>query len=181
MFLLKEVGAEFDTEIVNVRAGEQHADSYLSQNPKAKVPALQTDDGQVLTEFQAIAFWIAQTYPDAGLWPEKTVDQARVLEALDYLVASVHMRGFTFVIVPQKFSTDEAVQETLHAYGRSEVDKALRILSGMMGQNDYLLGGFSLADAALLYILNWAGFVGIDVPANLAACHDRLRARHPEA
>jgi glutathione S-transferase len=180
LFLLKETGAEFRTQIVNIRAGEQRTETYLAQNPKGKVPALLCDDGQLLTEFQAIAFWLAQHYPDAGLWPKDTLGQTRVLETLDYLVGTVHMRGFTFVIMPQKFISDEDGQADIRHYGRSEVEKSLAYLSQLMGNRDYLLGEFSLADAPLIYLLRWAEAFDFKLGANLSNCLARLRERHPE-
>lgn len=177
LLLLNEIGADFDTQIVNVALGDQHSDAYRTQNPKGKVPALKIDDETVLTEFQAIASWLAAAHPDTGLWPDDPMAQARTLEALDFIVGSLHMRGFTFVKVPQKFLSDDAGKAALRDHGRAEVGKGLTILSGMMGERDYLLGHFGLADAALFYVLDWAEQEGFALPANLAACHARLRAR----
>ena len=52
------------------------------------------DDGSVLTEYPAIAYWLARTNPDKKLLPDDVDAQARALEALDYAVATVHMQGF---------------------------------------------------------------------------------------
>lgn len=177
LLLLHETGADFDTRIVDVVRGDQRSDAYLAQNPKGKVPALKIDDETILTEFQAIAYWLAIAYPDAGLWPDGLLARSRTLEALDFIVGSVHMRGFTFVKVPQKFLSDAAGKSALQAHGRTEVGKGLSILSEMMGERDYLLGDFGLADAALFYVLDWAKQEGFTLPENLSACHQRLRQR----
>ncbi|WP_339765037.1 glutathione S-transferase family protein [uncultured Hoeflea sp.] len=177
LLLLNEIDADFDTRIVDIGLGDQRADAYLAQNPKGKVPALKTDDQTVLTEFQTIAYWLANAYPDAGLWPYDVLAQSRTLEALDFIVGSVHMRGFTFVKVPQKFLADDAGKAALQAHGRTEVGKGLLILSEMMGERDYLLGDFGLADAALFYVLDWAKQEGFMLPENLSACHLRLQQR----
>jgi glutathione S-transferase len=178
LFLLNEVDADFETQIINVRTGEQRAETYLTQNPKGKVPALLCDDGQLLTEFQAIAFWLAQSYPDADLWPKDALAQTRILETLDYLVGTAHMRGFTFVLMPQKFISDENGQAAIREYGRSEVEKSLAYLSQLMGERDYLLGDFSLADAPLIYLLGWAEAFDFKLNENLSSCLTRLRERH---
>ena len=54
-------------------------------NPKSKVPTLVRDDGSVLTEFPAIAYWLARTNPEQHLLPDDVDGQARALEALDYV------------------------------------------------------------------------------------------------
>ncbi len=177
LFLLNEIGASFDTRILDVRQGEQRSASYLSENPKGKVPALKIGNGSVLTEFQSIAYWLANAFPGAGLWPDDLEAQTRTLSALDFIVGSVHMRGFTFAKVPQKFLDDEAGQAALRAHGRNEVGKGLKILSEMMGEQDYLLGEFGIADTGLIYVLDWAEEEGIEIPANLSACLARLRQR----
>ena len=112
------------------------------------------------------------------LAPADTTARARTIEALDFIVGSVHMRGFTFDKVPQKFLPDEEGQATLRAHGRSEVNKGLKALSDILGDKEYLLGDFSAADAALFYVLEWAEEDGeYDTPANLQACLDRIKTR----
>ncbi|MBR9763844.1 MAG: glutathione S-transferase family protein [Rhodobacteraceae bacterium] len=175
--LLHELQAEFTLHLVNVRQGEQKSPAYRQANPKGKVPALGLPGGGVLTEFPAIAVWLAAHHPAAGLWPETSLAQARILEALDFMIGSVHMRGFTFVKMPQKFLSDPEGQAALRAHGRDEVARGLDLLSGQMGQGDYLLGDFSIADAALFFLLTWAEEEGVALPPNLADCLARIRAR----
>ncbi len=161
-----------------MRAGDQRGAAYLALNPKGKVPALGLEDGAVLTEFGAIALWLAESDPQAGLAPADPTERARLLEMLDFIVGSVHMRGFTFDKVPQKFLADPDGQAALKAHGRAEVIKGLKVLSDMMGDAPYLIGRFSVADSALFYVLDWAvQDGGYDVPANLMACLKRIKAR----
>ncbi|WP_375691320.1 glutathione S-transferase family protein [Pseudooceanicola sp. LIPI14-2-Ac024] len=175
--MLHEVGAEFDCHVVNVRKGDQKAPEYRALNPKGKVPAIRMADGGVLTEFPAIACWLAETHPDAGLWPGDALARARICEALDFMIGSVHMRAFTFVKMPQKFIDTDEGQAAIRAHGLAEVERGLAILSDTMGADDYLLGDFSVADAALFFLLCWAEEEGIAIPDNLAACLARIRAR----
>ena len=105
--LLEEAGAPYQLILVNLMKGEQNAPAYLAQNPKAKVPALLREDGSLLTEWPAIATWLALTY-DKALLPMDAEGLARTLEAVDYLVASVHMQGFTRIWRPDHFAVSEA-------------------------------------------------------------------------
>jgi glutathione S-transferase len=100
-----------------------------------------------------------------------------VIEALDFIVGSIHMRGFTFVKIPGKFHDDPETKASLQVHGRAEVEKGLALLSENLGDQDYLLGRISVADAALFYVLSWAEEEGFDLSPNLAACLTRLRAR----
>lgn len=177
LLLLEEVGVEYEIVIINVMQGMQHAPEFRAKNPKGKVPALMRKDGLVLTEFQAIAFWLAHRFDQAGLWPDLLETQCRTIEALDFIVGSVHMRGFTLLKVPQKFQLDDKGTEDLRAFGQSEVEKGLATLSAMLGESPFLLGSFGIADAALFYVLRWAKKAELALPANLDAFLIRVSAR----
>ncbi len=74
-----------------------------------RVPTLLRDDGSVLTEFPAIAYWLARTNPQAKLLPDDADAQARALEAMvDYVVSTMHMQGFTRIFRPGNFSLNTA-------------------------------------------------------------------------
>jgi glutathione S-transferase len=93
--LLEEIGKPYQVVALNLRAGEQYQPPFVSINPKSKVPTLVRDDNSVLTEFGAIARWLARTNQEAGLLPADPEREARATELLDYVVGTVHMRGFS--------------------------------------------------------------------------------------
>ena len=83
--LLEEIGKPYETQLVNLREGGQFKPEFTSVNPKSKVPTLVRDDGSVLTEYPAIAYWLARTNPDKKLLPDDVDGQARALEAIGLL------------------------------------------------------------------------------------------------
>jgi glutathione S-transferase len=175
--LLEEVGVPFEREQINIRSGKQHSPEFQSINPKSKVPALVRDDGSLLTEFPAIAFWLAHSFPDAQLIPADLEGKTRVLEALEFIVSSIHMRGVTFILASKKFVPDESGQQALAIHGRSVAEKGLAQMSETLRDKDYLLGDYSIADAALFYVMQWAKMLNLSVPANLDAFHQTMLAR----
>ena len=80
---------------MNLREGAQFKPEFTAVNPKSKVPTIVRDDGSVLTEYPAIAFWLARTNPEKKLLPDDVESQTRALEALDYAVGTIHMQGFS--------------------------------------------------------------------------------------
>ena len=156
LLILSELDVEFEIEIVNVKKGMQREPAFLEINPKGKVPALMLDDGSMLTEFQTIAYWLAYKFTKNNLWPNDLGKQSRTLEIMDFIVGSVHMRGFTFVKMPGKFQLDEKGTEDLKKFGITEVEKGLKYISSVLGGSEYLVGDFGIADAALFYVLQWA-------------------------
>src|SRR5215472_15432704 len=91
--LLEEIGKPYEAQLVNLREGAQFKPDFTAVNPKSKVPTLVRDDGSVLTEYPAIAFWLASTNPEKKLLPEDVESRTRGIEALDYAVATIHMQG----------------------------------------------------------------------------------------
>ncbi|MDT2083967.1 MAG: glutathione S-transferase family protein [Planktomarina sp.] len=177
LLLLQELHVEFETEIINLKKGMQHDPAFLAVNPKGKVPSLLLEDGSTLTEFQTIAYWLVATFKKSNLWPDALEKQAQTLEVLDFIVGSVHMRGFTFVKMPKKFQLDEKGTEDLRSFGRSEAEKGLKHLGSILGTSKYLFGNFGVADAALFYVLTWAEQEGIPHSNNLKKFLDRVRGR----
>jgi len=176
--LLEEIGKPYESERINLQGGAQHQTPFTSINPKSKVPTLVRDDGSVLTEFPAIAYWLARTNPQAKLLPDDADTQARVLEAMDYVVATMHMQGFTRIFRPGNFSPNEADAEAVKARGKEIFEKGLAIMDKALAGKEYVAGPFSIADAALFYVEFWgAARLKMTLPANCNAHYQRMLAR----
>ena len=176
--LLEEVGKPYDLRIVNFAKKEQKSPEYLALNPKGKVPALIRDDGSVLTEFAAIATWLAMTNPDRKLMPTDAESIARTLEALDFAVGTLHMLSWRMFRRPDAYSDNPAEHEQLKERGRTAMLAAFDVVDQQLAGRDYLTGEFSIADAALYYTEHWAGaFAGWELPPNVAAHFERMKAR----
>jgi glutathione S-transferase len=68
--LLEELDLIFEAYVINLLAGDHMKPAFLAINPKATIPTLVRDDNTALTEFQAIAYWLARRHPKAGLLPD---------------------------------------------------------------------------------------------------------------
>ena len=66
---LHEVGVNYDQVLLEYRASMK-GDEYLAINPMGKVPAI-VHHGKVVTECGAICAYLAETFPEAELAPEK--------------------------------------------------------------------------------------------------------------
>jgi glutathione S-transferase len=175
--LLEEIGKPYEAQSVNLREGEHMKPAFTDVNPKSKVPTLVRDDGSVLTEFPAIAYWLARTNPGQKLLPDGFDDQARVMEAMDYVVATVHMQGFSRLFRASNFSANPADEEAVKARGKEIVEKAFALLDKQLAGKQFVAGTFSVADAALFYVEFWAGRLGVTLPPNLAAHFERMKSR----
>lgn len=174
--LLEEIGKPYDAAQVNLREGAQFKPEFTSVNPKSKVPTLVRDDGSVLTEYPAIAYWLAKTNPSAKLLPDDVEQQTRALELTDYAVSTIHMQGFARQFRPANFGS-AADEEAVKARGKEMAEKGFANLDKAMAGKEYAVGPFSIADSAVFYVEFWSKRVGITLPPNCAAHLDRMMAR----
>ena len=175
--LLEELELLFEVQLVNLLAGDHETPEYKALNPKSSIPMLIREDGGVLTEFQAIAWWLARTYPKAGLLGDGLDDEVRILEVMDYVVGTLHMQGFARIFTTDKFSPNPAEQAAVKQQGRQIIDKGFAVIDQMLAASDYVVATFSIADAALFYTEFWADHTGIDLPAHCAAHYRRMLNR----
>ncbi|CAD6879124.1 Glutathione S-transferase (EC 2.5.1.18) [Methylomonas albis] len=176
--LLEELDLIFEAHLINLMAGDQHQPDYLALNPKASIPTLVRNDGTALTEFQAIAYWLARTYPKAKLLPGDADGDAKVMELMDYAVGTLHGQGFARIFTTEKFTPSPADHDAVKAQGLDIVTKAFAILNAQLPTEGYALGNFSIADAALFYVEFWADKTGVTLPENCLK-HYRLMLSRP--
>ncbi|MBK0399937.1 glutathione S-transferase family protein [Limibaculum sp. M0105] len=173
---LSEAGAEFDALIVD-GASKRAADgtALASLSPKAQVPVLALDTGEVITENAAILQYIADRFPGSGLAPAPGgMERVRLQEHLSFIGSELHKSFGPFFAPepPEGRARDAAVAKV-----GARLDHAERLLSH--GQ-PYLTGEtFTAADAYLFVVANWSGPTGIGIGArpNLAAFLARVGER----
>jgi len=175
--LLEELELLFEAHIVNLPAGDQHKPEFLALNPKATIPVLVKDDGSALTEFQAIAYWLARTYPKAGLLAADPDQAAHAIELMDYVVATIHGQGFQRVFVPEKFAADSTRYEQVKRQGADIVNQALAVVARSLPEQGYALGDFGIADAALFYVEFWADRTAIELPVRCRQHYELMLSR----
>lgn len=175
--LLEEVGAVFEVYIVNLPAGDHLKPDYLAINPKGTIPTLMRNDGTAITDFQAIAWWLARQYPRRGLLPADAEGEVRVLEAMNHAVGTIHGQGFTRIFTAANVTPNPADHDAVQARGRQIVADGFAVMDGLLAGQDYLVGNFSIADAALFYTEFWADRLKLPLPPNCAAHFKRMLAR----
>ena len=182
--LLEEIGVEFELDELDVAGKETSKEPFKTLNPKEKVPLLVRDDGSTLTEFGAIAAWLALIHPDKRLIPEDVEDRVRMIEVMDYAVGTLHAQAFGRVFLPAKFEPKDLLhkaglgQSSTKAEGLDMVRKGFAILDAQLAGKAYVGGRtFSIGDAALFYCERWAPQVEVALPPNVAAHFDRMKAR----
>lgn len=157
--VLRELDLPFEIEAVDLRTRTTASGAdFTGINPKGYVPALQLDDGEVLTEGAAIVQYLADRHAPGTLAPAAgTVERARLNGHLNFISAELH-KAFAPLFNPAL--TPEAREAALAHLGRKldVVDRALD------DGRPYLMGpDFSVADAYLFVVLNWTSMFGVDL------------------
>lgn len=171
---LIEVGAKFEPVAVD-RESRKLPDgrAYAEVNPKGYVPALELDDGELLTENTAVLPYIADLNPSANLAPPVgTRLRFRLQEWLGYLNGEVH-KNFSGLFNP---SAPEAMKQI----AKDNIARRVSFIEAQLGDQPFLLGDtFSVADAYLYVILSWRDRVGVDLSGfpKVMALYERVRAR----
>jgi glutathione S-transferase len=137
------------------------------------------DDGSALTEFPAIAWWLARANSERNLLPADAEGEARAFEVMDFVVGTMHGQGFGRMFRPAAFAPSEADHEKVKARGREIFEGGLQLMDRALAGREHAAGdGFTVADAALFYVEFWAaGRMGMTLPPNLAGHYGRLTAR----
>jgi glutathione S-transferase len=176
--LMEEIGTPFELQRVNFAEREHYGEAYRSISPKSKVPVLQRDDGSVLTEYEAISIWLALTHPEKRLIPHDLERHVRMMEALEYVVGTIHASGFRRVFRPASFTPNAADYDAVKAEGLMIAKDGLALIDEGLGSKDFIAGDFSIADPALFYVTWWAVVrLKFGVPANVQRHYDRMMNR----
>lgn len=169
-----EAGIALELEKVDTKEKRTaNGADYWQINPKGYVPALVLDDGELLTEGPAIVQYLADQKPESGLAPANgTAARYRLQEMLGYINSELH-KTYTPLFKPD---TPEAVRQERKDY----LLKRYALIEQRLAKHDWLVGDhFSVADAYLFTVTNWAKHVDLDLsdfPA-LLAFQKRVAAR----
>jgi glutathione S-transferase len=171
----REAGVPVD--LVKVDIGNHRLDDgtdFYTVNPRGYVPALQLDDGTLLTEVAAIVQYLGDLAPASGVAPPAgTLQRVHLQEWLTYIGTELHKAFSPWLWHKETAeSTRQAVKQHL-AVRFAELDR-------LLSQQAYLLGEhFSVADAYAFAIVNWSHFLMLSLkpyPA-LTAYMARVAAR----
>ncbi len=172
--VLLEAGLPHTLEKVNLKTKKTAAGGdYFAVNSKGSVPALELDDGRILTEGPAVVQYLADQKPESGLAPRAgTFERYQLMEMLNFITTEVH-KNFSPLFNPE-------APEELKSAARTAIGKKFDWLAAFLAGKTFLVGNaFTVADAYLFTVLNWPAHVGIELgkwPA-LAAYHSRIAQR----
>jgi glutathione S-transferase len=149
------------------------AGDYRTVNPLGYVPLLELDDGTRINEGPAIVQYIADKVPAKNLAPANgTLDRTKLQSWLNFVTSEMH-KGFSPLF-------NAAMPDEAKKIFRERLATRFAHLDKHLATNDYLMGkNFSVADAYLFVVSNWANAVKVDLSpyANVLAYRKRISER----
>lgn len=172
--VLEEAGVAHSLVKTDIRAKTiEGGGDYKTTNPLGYVPALELDDGTILTEGPAIVQYIATKAPGKKLTPPAgSVAHFQMLSWLNFISSELH-KGFSPLFNP-------AMPDEAKTIARERLSSRLAHVDKHLAGKDYLMGAaFTLPDAYLFTVLRWTVPLKIDLSAypNLQTFKARMEAR----
>ncbi|WP_312138569.1 maleylacetoacetate isomerase [Brevundimonas sp.] len=182
-------GLAYTQAAVDLRKGQQKSDAYLAHNPQGLVPALEMDDGTVLTQSPAILEWLEEQYPQTPLLPSGTVARAQVRAMAAVVGCDIHPLNNLRVLKAIKgLGADDAATSQWIGQWIHDGFAALEVLVAKHGKGWCYGDQPTLADCYLLPQIYSARRFNIDLSAyphllaieKRAEQHPAFVAAHPD-
>jgi len=181
---MAERGITLPLEEVDIMAGANRQSDYLSVNPAGQLPALELDDGTILTEITVICEYLDESQPGDPLMGRSSEDRAQIrswTRWADLNVCEPLANGFRYSEgLPLFQDRMRCIPDAADGLKACVQDK-LSWLDGQLQDRDYLAGDqFSLADILLSSFIAFGEQVGQPLNRDLkivSAWYDRCQAR----
>ncbi|BDU18113.1 glutathione binding-like protein [Lysobacter auxotrophicus] len=129
---------------------------FTAVNPKGYVPALELDDGRLLTEGVAILTFLSDLRPDAALAPrDKSLARYEYLQWMTFIATELHKSYSPWLFHPE-------VGAMAQDAARQKIGERLPIVEARLVGRDHLVGErFTAVDAYAFTILSWSTYAGV--------------------
>jgi glutathione S-transferase len=185
MFIAEKGIAGIEQVTVDLTAYEHKGEAYRAKNPMARVPALELDDGRVLTETRAICSYLEGLHPEPNLMGAGFEERA-FIEMADRRVEFHLFAGIANWVRHTHPALAYLEQPQFPEFGSAEGVKmrdTARWLDAEMAHQPFVAGErFTIADITAFCALEFArGLMkfrpGAEGMAHLQAYRDRIAAR----
>lgn len=180
-------GVAYEQVGIDLRSGAQRSEAFLALNPQGLVPALETDDGHILTQSPAILEWLDEIHPDPPLLPNAPVERAIVRGMAATIACDIHpLNNLRILNAVRELDADAVPVWTARWIAAGFA--ALELMIARHGQGFAFGATPTLADCHLVPQVYSAERFGVDLapyPLLLAAAeharaHPAVAAAHPD-
>ncbi|WP_135079669.1 maleylacetoacetate isomerase [Terasakiella sp. SH-1] len=130
--------------------GQQHSADYKAKNPQGFVPALELEDGTILTQSMAILEYLDETHPTPALLPSDALGRAEVRSLAQVIASDIHPVNNLRIL---KYLAGElgVADEQKMTWYRHWITKGFEALEARLGNTGFCYGDSpTLADICLI-------------------------------
>jgi len=180
-------GIPFETVTVSLPDKEQRREPYLRINPQNRLPALELDDGRVITQSLAIIDYLEQMHPEPPVYPGDPVMRARSMAVAQTIASEIQPLNNTSVTdyVRERYGADDAaIAAWMSQFIRAGFAAVERLIDG----DHYAFGvAPTIADICIVpqvfnahrYNVDIFDFPKVNAVADVAGAHLAFAAAHP--
>jgi glutathione S-transferase len=162
LWMLEELGVEYQNVPTNFATGETRSAEFLKLNPNGHIPVL-VDGETVLWESLAINLYLARAYGAGGLWPATPADEGRVFQWSFWALTEVEA-PLLAVLLHRRILPKEQRDESIAAANEAKLAGPFGVLEGALRGRQHLLGSaFTVADLNVASVLSWALRCGVEL------------------
>jgi len=149
--VLEESGEKYQPQRMDLAKGEQRTPEYMKIHPLGRVPALQLDSGEALSENTAILPYLGKRF---RLWPMDPTREAKALSTIGFFASSVHP-AHAHVGRPERYTPDTAAHQGIKDMGLKAFHGYLKQIDGMLEGKDWLLDTYTVLDPYAFVFYTW--------------------------
>jgi glutathione S-transferase len=174
---LRELGVDFEFEVVNLIARENQRPEFLRLNPTGKLPVL-VDGDLVLTESAAIVLYLAEKYPHGKLLPPDLKTRAEVYRWVMFAMTELEQPLWRITRNAALLPPDKRLPQDI-ALAREDFARMASVFERHMEGRTFIVGdAITAADCVTGYLMDWANENGLlDGMPNLQAYLERMYTR----
>ena len=184
---MEEKGIEIPVQEISIMEGEHKQEEYKKISSSSKVPALELDDGTVITESMAICRYLELLHPEPALFGSSKVEQAKIeMESRRIELELMLPIASAFRHTHPAAAALENPQ--IEEYGIAQRENAINrldLLDEELGEQKFIAGDdYSVADITALCAIDFGGLAQIEVPSslvNLSRWLEDMRSRPSSA
>lgn len=153
---LAELGVDYTLRDLDARNGEHRGDAYAAINPQRKMPALQGEDGEVLTESVAILLTLDERHRDRGLLPPPgSRERAQALRWMLFMATEMYPL-VEIIDAPERFVTGDGDRQAVRDRAQALWHERWGIVERNIGGSPWLLpSGFTATDLYIGALSHW--------------------------
>ena len=151
-----EIGVEYEVRDLDARNDEHRGEPYAAINPHRKMPTLEVEGGEIITESVAILITLDERHRNAGLLPPPgSKERAQALRWMVFLAAEMYPM-VEIIDYPERFSTSADGAEAIRECAEGLLRQRWRVLEANMTGSPYCVAsGFSATDLYIAKLSVW--------------------------